>query len=285
MDVSTVNSNDVREYLNFMRNNYNPRRITGGNERMLTSKSIRNIYITFMSFFHWASDEFDFPNPMKKVPPPKFTMPVVEPFTQEEVEALLKVCDYSEESRTMNRRKFRMRWQTAKRDRAIILTLLDTGLRASELCALRISSADLRTGKVAVKHGTQSGAKGGKGRTVYLGKTACEAVWRYLAERVDGEHQDAPLFVSRNSRPFNKDAMRLIIHSLWQRAGVKKCYTHHFRHSFAITYLRSDGDVFTLQILLGHSTLDMIKRYLYLTNRDISAVHNRVSPLKNWGLD
>ena len=60
---------------------------------------------------------------------------------------------------------------------------------------MKIGDVDLKTGKVQVKHGRLGGAKGGKGRTVYLGKAARRAVWRYLAERADGEDADAPLFL------------------------------------------------------------------------------------------
>jgi len=80
-----------------------------------------------------------------------------------------------------------MRRPTARRDRAIILTLLDTGLRASELVSLGVENVDLKTGKIHVDHGVAGGAKGGKGRTVYLGKVARKAVWRYLADREDGK--------------------------------------------------------------------------------------------------
>lgn len=80
-----------------------------------------------------------------------------------------------------------MRRPTGTHDRAMLLTLLDTGLCASELCSLPIGDVDLKTGKVEVKHGTQGGAKGGKGRVVYLGKAARRALWRYLSQREDGE--------------------------------------------------------------------------------------------------
>jgi ATP/maltotriose-dependent transcriptional regulator MalT len=68
------------------------------------------------------------------------------------------------------RRKFAMRRPTANRDQAIILTLLDSGLRASEFSSLRIGDFDAKRGKLEIRHGVEGGAKGGKGRVVYLGE-------------------------------------------------------------------------------------------------------------------
>ncbi len=96
---------------------------------------------------------------------------------------MLKACLYSREARPHDQHRFVMRRHTANRDQAIILVLVDTGLRASELCSLHIGDVDRKTGRVEVKHGKEGGSKGGKGRTVYLGKVARWAVWRYLAER------------------------------------------------------------------------------------------------------
>lgn len=90
-----------------------------------------------------------------------------------------------------------MRGPTTLRDCVIILFLLDTSLRASELCALEVGDIDLKRGKVSVKHGQRRGVKGSKGRVVYIGKTARKAVWSYLVSREDQENQDAPLFVGR----------------------------------------------------------------------------------------
>jgi integrase/recombinase XerD len=228
--------------------------------------------------------EFDLPSPMKAVPSPKFKEPPIEPFTKEEVEALLKACETSKEVNDLDPRKFTMRRSTAKRDQALIMVLLDAGLRASELCALKIADVDLKSGKVLVKHGRLGGAKGGKGRTVFLGKTSRRVLWCYLAEHQDGEDADAPLFLVRYDRPMNKAALRLQIVHLGQKAGVSKCHPHRFRHTFAITYLRSGGDVFTLQALLGHSTLDMVKHYARIAEMDVEQAHRRASPADNWRL-
>jgi integrase/recombinase XerD len=82
-----------------------------------------------------------------------------------------------------------------------------------------------------------------------------------LSNREDGENPKAPLFISAGDRQFTKDSLRILITRLGSRAGVKKTYPHKFRHTFAITYLRSGGDLFTLQSLLGHGSLDMVRHY------------------------
>jgi integrase/recombinase XerD len=272
--------------MNYLRNDYFPRRIAGkgDTERKLAPKSLRNHYVTLRSFFTWAINEFSIPDPMKGVPAPKYTDAPFEPLTKAEVEALLKACDQPADVKPYNRRAYQMRRPTALRDKVLILFLLDTGLRAGELCALIVKDVDLRTGKVQVRHGDEGGSKSKKGRTVFLGKSARRTVWRYLTEREDGDDQDAPLFTNKTSRPMNDNSLRLVMNRLGEKAGVPKCHPHRFRHTFAITYLRSGGDVFTLKQLLGHSTLEMVEHYARVAEVDVEAAHRKASPADNWRL-
>ena len=157
VDVSQVTSQEIQAYVAWLRTDYKPHR-WNASELPLSPKTVRNVCPTFSAFFDLASVEVDVPDPMQGVPVLQYEEPPVEPFTKEQVEALLKASEYCRDANTAERRRFTMRRATGKRDRAIILTLLDTGLRASELCTLKISNVDQETGKVEVIAGDPLGS-------------------------------------------------------------------------------------------------------------------------------
>lgn len=82
----------------------------------------------------------------------------------------------------------------------------------------------------------------------------------------------------------NPNSLRQLLKSLAQKAKVRDCHPHRFRHTFAITYLRAGGDVFTLQALLGHSSLDMVRHYARIAEVDLANAHRKASPADNWQL-
>jgi integrase/recombinase XerD len=281
--VEEIDSMLLVRYMSWLRTDYKPRRMSG-DDRPLSMKTVRNHWVSLSAFFSWFTLEFGGDNPMKRVPVPKIQKRSVDPISKEEIEALLKACSYSEEANTKFRQSFKMRRPTALRDKAIILTLLDTGLRAGEFCALNVGDFDMKNGRLTVKDGDEGGSKGGKGRQVYLGKTARKALWRYLADREDQEDHEAPLFLTKTDRAITPNGLRLLTTSLAEKAGISHCNPHRFRHTFAITYLRSGGDVFTLQSLLGHSSLEMVRHYANIAQIDVEAAHRRASPVDNWRL-
>lgn len=173
IQLKHLSSDKVGEYLLYLRNEYIPQRF-GGDTRRLAPKTLRNHWICLSSFFRWANKEFQVNNLMRDIPAPRFQRIQVEPFTQDEVLRMLKACLYCHKAETADRGHFVMRCHTADRDQALIVTLVDTGLRASELCSLRIGEFDAKHGKLDIKQGLKGGAKGGKGRIVYLGKS-CKA--------------------------------------------------------------------------------------------------------------
>jgi integrase/recombinase XerD len=98
-NAAEVTSSELTGYLAWLRTEYTPVRFNGNTEP-LSPKSIRNVWITFRSFFGWLNKEFKLPNPALDVTPPEFQKTPVATFTKEEVEKILKACLYSREAQT-----------------------------------------------------------------------------------------------------------------------------------------------------------------------------------------
>ena len=105
---------------------------------------------------------------------------------------------------------------------------------------------------------------------VFLGKTAKKTLWLYLAKRA--EESDSVFGLDYHS-------IQTLLKRLGKTAKVQNVHAHRFRHTFAINYLRNGGDVFTLQRLLGHATLEMVRHYLDLVKTDVQNAHRMASPV------
>jgi integrase/recombinase XerD len=110
-----------------------------------------------------------------------------------------------------------------------------------------------------------------------------QMIWRYLATRENPQPTD-PLFVGRLNRPITRTKLAEMFSGIGKRAGVHNVHPHRFRHTFAIQYLRNGGNAYTLQHMLGHSTLETVKIYLKLAQVDVDQMHRRASPVDNWRL-
>lgn len=244
----------------------------------LSAKSILNVHTALSSLWTWAVEEnIVKANPLRSIAPPKVAETVVETLTREQVEHLLEACE---------RNRYRSGQTTAERptgdrDRAIVLTLLDSGLRAQELCDIKVGDANLAGNSIKVK------GKGNKERIVYVGKRTAKAIWKYLLPRIETMKPEDRLFLvsyPSDPGPMDRKVLLHLLKRIGERAGVPNVYPHRFRHSFAITYLRNGGDVFTLQSLLGHSDLAMVRRYARIAQMDCERVHQTASPVDCWKL-
>ncbi len=241
--------------------------------RRSASWSVYRAWVALRSFWRFLEEEFDMPNVMERVKSPKVEKREVRSFTPEEIRRILQAVEYTRPS--LGRREgFRMRRPTHLRDRAIILFLLDTGIRASELCNLLIRDVDLKTGEVRIQRG-----KGGKERDVYIGASTRKALLQYLMnDRPDADPSDF-LFVTNNGMPFNRDTLGRLLRRVGARAGVQKVHAHRFRHTFAIMFLRNGGNAIVLKKLLGHETFEMVEVYLEIARSDLKAAHRKASPV------
>jgi integrase/recombinase XerD len=250
----------------------------------LAPKSIYNIHVALSSLWQWGVKEnYVTENLIRTIDAPQFEPPAIEPFTKEDIQAMLKACAATRTWKTRQHTTSRRR--TADRDRVIILLLLDTGIRRSELCDLTIADLNLTANSILIR-GKGSG-RDKKERIVYFGRGTARALWRYITPRLQSANNNDPLFPVGSAdypRQMKPDVLRRLLKRIGDRAGVANVHPHRFRHTFAITYLRNAGDPFTLQILLGHSNLEMVKRYLRIVRADCADAHGRASPVDNWRL-
>jgi len=285
-ELDSLTADDLRAFLaQLMSARFAPGGIAPRPAKPLAAKTIKNVHTCLCSLWTWAIDEGHAAQHVPRaVDVPKPEPPDIQPLTRRQVQALLEATAYSRPWATSPDTQTELpQWQRL-RDGAILRVLLDTGIRASELCALTVADVDLTAGAARVRGKSRLNAGQGKERTVRLGSRTRKALWSYLAHREILDQPDAPLFATGDGRPYNRRMLRTHLHRLGERAGVPDVYPHRFRHTFAVGYLRNGGDIYTLQNLLGHTSLDMVRRYLALAEADAEAAHRRASPVDNWNL-
>jgi integrase/recombinase XerD len=252
----------------------------------LSKKSLLGYHACLSALWRWAVAEgFAQKNIVREIPQPRPEERVINPFTQAEVKSLLGAVDKSAPYQRPGQRPCANAVPMAARNRVIIYLLIDTGIRASELCGLKIADVDLKARHIIVM------GKRSKERLIPIDSVTGQVLWRDLATR-KAEPLDAPLFpawaaaarAGNRSLPLDAYDLYHILRRIGDRAGVAGVHPHRFRHTFAIQYLRNKGDVYTLQRILGHTTLDMVRRYLAIAQTDIEAAHRLASPVANWRL-
>jgi len=285
--IADITTDDVRQFLASLNgaeitpNGHAPRPTI-----KLSKKSILNIHTALSSLWTWAVREgFVRKHIVRPIRPAKPEERAIEPFTRADVEAILAHCQFSRSYTRPGKAECANTRATGQRDRAIILLLLDTGMRASELTAdprreipgLLIKNVDLQNRYIKVL------GKGDKERILPISNSTTKALWKYLVTR-DDPPPDQPLFLSMHGKPLTRNGLLQVIKSIAQRAGVPGAHPHRFRHTFAINFLRNGGKTLELQRLLGHTSLDMVNRYVNLAQVDLDEAHKRASPVSNWNL-
>lgn len=226
-----------------------------------------NCYLRALrAFWSWlVREEIIVSRPFTKVRIPKPPKKIIPTFSESQIKALFDVIDISKPA--------------GFRDWTMILMLLDTGLRAGELLGLKIEDINMEDGVIKVY------GKGAKERVVPIGARVQRAIWKYM-------HRYRPqpmnplcdvLFLTRSGNPLTVNRIENILKQHGKKARIEgvRCSPHTFRHTFAVSYLRNGGDVFSLQRILGHSSLDVVRIYVNLAEADVKAAHRRFSPVDN----
>jgi len=258
----------IRDLLAYVSSSINRWGVKGnGSEssrKKATYSTIHHYYCALKAFFNWCAREDYVPeSPLTKIKLANPKLNVVRPYTSQEIMKLLAVCDHGYK----NGAKF-----LGSRNRAVVLMLLDAGLRISELSGIKLDDIESERGWIKVK------GKGAKERVVRIGSTAQKALWRYMVYRHKNNHPE--LWLTEEGRPMKSGGLQILIKRLKERAGVTSSGNcHRFRHTFALSFLREDRNPFNLQYLLGHSDLRMVKHYVStLGMEDALKAHESASP-------
>lgn len=233
--------------------------------------SVKDYYNRLRTFFRWLVTEGVLTaSPLDIIRAPVAREDDIIPFTPAQVAALQAAA---------------LAGRNPRRDLAILLMLVDTGLRVSEMCALNGSDINHQTRALAVV------GKGQKKRLVHFGAGTARALWRYHQQRFPGQVKgdDVPggaaLFTSDRGPGAGGRITRNGIGQMFQRMGLlakvenARCSPHTCRHTFAISYLTNGGQPFALMRLLGHTKMETTLRYVRYTQAMMGEQYQMLSPV------
>ena len=253
--LADATAEHIREWLNALRQR--------GNKPATVNTRYRGVY----AFYKWLRKEGEVrENPLDRIEPPRLPDTVQPYYTAEELQLVLKSL-----------RSRRLRGLDAARIRAILLVLFDTGLRASELCALKLEDVNWDAQTIVVRE-----TKGGNQRVVSLGTAATRGVMSYLRLR---EVQSPWLFAALDGGRLTKNALKLALRRAFEAAGIEFKGIHAFRRASGIEYLRQGGQAEDLRVLMGWRSPEMIRRYVKAAEVErATAAHKRFSPADGLGV-
>lgn len=227
-------------------------------ERQLSDYTINGVARCIKTFFNFCVREgLLAESPMKKVAMPKIDKRILPALSVEDAQKLLKVCE-------------------SERDAAIVLFMLDTGVRATELINLNGGDIDQQTGTVAVRQG-----KGRKDRVVYVGAKARKQLLRYYMRRGEPKANEAVWLSEKSNERLTTSGLRQLLERLSEASGIKKCSPHTLRRTFALWSLRNGMSIYHLQRLMGHADITVLRIYLDLAQGDLQQAHSDFGAVDN----
>ncbi len=265
VQIGDINIDNVRRYIVYLQDEhtaYQQHPYTPNQKRRLSDYSVQGHVRTLRAFCSWlCREEYISENFLARLKLPKAIKEEIRPLTQDEIGRILS----SQNPQTA----------TGARAYAIMYLMLDSGLRVSEVSNLQMENVFFSQGQLLVR------GKGNKERAVPMGSNCQKYLQRYIyhfrPEPIFTEQNH--VFLALNGKPLQSNAIKLFFTRLRSKTGVKRLHAHLLRHTFATYYLRNGGDLISLQKILGHTTLEMVKVYLHLVDSDVSAMHRQYSPM------
>lgn len=211
------------------------------------------------AFVNWTASE-GLTGPLK-IPTIRLPQTAITPLTSDEIGSLLKQFD---------QRRF-----AGIRNHTITLMLYDTGVRLGEALSLIIPDIDWDDRFILIRQG-----KGQKDRWVPYSRILDAELKRYVKTRARQCPTDDALWINRGGSPLKIRGFQTALNKAGQ--GVKthtRISAHTLRHSFALSYIESGGDPYSLQRILGHTSQSMTAKYVNMGRNNLRSAHEKFSPL------
>ena len=263
-DLSRISIDTARKYVLHLRgkHKFEGHPYIPEQAELLSARTIQCHVRVLKAFFSWLDMEgYTDENVLKNLKLPKAPAKILEPLTTAEIHIVINSIN--------------MHSTNSIRNRAMIIILLDTGLRASELTTIDLNRLNLKEGFITVM------GKGAKERVVPIGKYTVSILlnyFNYVRQKTASPECDR-LFLSPSGKPILTNTVKLLFSRLAKISGVNRLHAHLCRHTFAINYLLNGGDIFSLREILGHTTFEMVDHYLHFTSSQITAQHHKYSPM------
>lgn len=262
--ITAFTMDTVREYILYLRQRpkFHGHPYTPEQGRFISPRTVQCHVRVLKAFSSWLfAEKYTGDNRLRNLKLPKAPANMVEPLTPEEVKIIINAVNKNSPS--------------GLRNYAVVVTMLDSGLRASEAANIKLAQVNFEGGYIKVL------GKGSKERIVPIGKVTQKALWQYITlSRPKPITDDCDkLFLSSCGRPITVNTIKLLCSRLARVSSISRLHAHLCRHTFAINYLLNGGDIFSLQQILGHSTLEMVRHYLHFTTSQVTALHHKYSPM------
>lgn len=229
----------------------------------LNAASLRITTVHLKIFFRWLAATGRLPmDPAEPLLAPRPDLTLPETLHASQVAALLESIDVAQ--------------PLGRRDLAILEMFYSSGLRLSELCALRLETLDLVEGFARVT------GKGGKTRVTRVGAKARESIADYLQNerpKLVTRRTSSHVFISVRGGPLSPDRVRQIVKERASQAGIEQnIHPHLLRHSFATHLLEGGADLRIIQELLGHADISTTQIYTHVDRSRLKSLHRRFHP-------
>ncbi len=250
LELETIRARNVEDFLEHLKHSRTSRKT---NRQNISSYTLAGYIRVIKGFLNWCILDGEYEELVKSIVVRRMKLPrieqtVIETFSSEQIDALFAACAKEETEHLQ------------LRDRAILALLLDTGIRAAELCGLTLDQVQLDPKDSYIRvHGKRD-----KWREVGLGDRTRRELRKYIRIFRAETARNAPLFIGRYHRPLTVSGLDQIISRLAEWAHIEgvRCSPHTFRHTFACNYLLQGGDIYALSRLMGHTSIRVTEVYL-----------------------